>query len=192
LAIITGMAPWGALRTVLVLSERPDPWAFLRDRLDPELVSVAWAQPATCAVALAETVPWTIAGNGTQPAPDLSQLEGKLFVCRWVGPAPDGLPVRPLVCRDWQAMSADLERALARSLRGVRLAPGAGLLLADGSFVSRVGELEVLLGAHPAGIQVAGSARSAARRVNALINRLGLPFRVRRTGDTIALAENHR
>jgi len=186
------MALWGALRTVLVLSERPDPWAFLRDRLDPELVSVAWAQPNDCAAVLAQALPWTIAGSGTQPAPDLSQLERKLLICRWVGPRPDELPLRPLVCTDWHAMSADLERALGRSLCGVRLAPGAGLLLSDGSFVSRVGELEALLGAHPAGIQVVGSARLAARRVNALINRLGLPFRARRTGDTIALAENHR
>ena len=31
-----------ARRTLLVVSERPHPWALLRDWLDPELVSVAW------------------------------------------------------------------------------------------------------------------------------------------------------
>jgi len=182
----------GALRTVLVLSERPHPWAFLRDRLDPELVSVAWACPTACAALLTERAPWAIAGTGTRAAPELRRLQGRLLTCRWVGPGPDWLPVRPLVCPDWLAISAGLEEALARTLCGVRLAPGGGLRLADGSFVSRASELEALLAAYPAGIELASSARPAARRVNALINRLGLPFQVHRTGATITLAESHR
>jgi len=99
------------------------------------------------------------------------------------------LPVRPLLCPDWLAISADLEQGLTRTLCGVRLAPGAGLCLADGSFVSRAGELEALLAAYPAGIELISSARPAARRVSALINRLGLPLQVLQTGATIALAE---
>src|SRR5215472_18836230 len=82
----------GALRTVLVLSERPHPWAFLRDRLDPELISVEWARPAEVGAHNCAVVPWAIAGTGTQPAPDLAHLAGTLFSCRWVGPAPEQLP----------------------------------------------------------------------------------------------------
>src|SRR5262249_30773000 len=132
----------GALRTVLVLSERPHPWAFLLDRLDPELISVQWARPAEVGAHNCAVVPWAIAGTGTQPAPDLAHLAGTLFSCRWVGPAPEQLPVRPLIRPTWHAISSDLELALAIDLRGVRLAPGRGLRLPDGSVVSRVAELE--------------------------------------------------
>lgn len=180
----------GALRTVLVLSERPHPWAFLRDRLDPELVSIEWARPAEVGVQFCEAVPWAIAGAGTQPALDLTHLAGKLFSCRWVGPAPEQLPVRPLIRPTWQALSSDLELALAIDLRGVRLAPGRGLRLPDGSFVSRVAELEALLGAYPGGIEMVGrTARETARRVGALIERLGLTLRVCCAGGRVALEQ---
>src|SRR5262249_52511508 len=137
----------GAVRTVLVLSERPHPWAFLRDSLNPELVSVEWARPSQLGAHVALGVPWSVAGTGTRP-PNLAHRAGTLFSCRWVGPAPDRLPVRPLIRPSWQAIASDLEQALSVDLRGLRLAPGRGLRLPDGSFVSRVAELEALLGAH--------------------------------------------
>jgi hypothetical protein len=52
-----------ARRTVLVVSERPHPWALLRDWLDPELVSVAWLRPGQAAAGLA---PWLVAGDGDE------------------------------------------------------------------------------------------------------------------------------
>ena len=189
LAIIT-QDMRGAVRTVLVLSERPHPWAFLRDSLDPELVSVEWARPGQLAAHVAGAVPWSVAGTGTQPPPNLAHLAGTLFSCRWVGLAPDHLPVRPRIRPSWQAISTDLQEALGVRLRGLRLAPGGGLRLPDGSFVSRVGELEALLSTHPDGIELVGrTAREPARRMSALIERLGLPLRVRSAGGRIRLAE---
>ncbi|HKA13007.1 MAG TPA: hypothetical protein VKI99_21310 [Candidatus Dormibacteraeota bacterium] len=180
----------GAIRTVLVLSERPHPWAFIRDSLDPELVSVEWARPSEFGAHVAMALPWSVAGTGAQPAPDLAHLAGTLFSCRWVGPAPDRLPVRPLIRPSWQAISTDLQQALGVRLRGLRLAPGGGLRLPDGSFVSRVGELEALLSTHPDGIELVGrTAREPARRMSALIGRLGLPLQVRCAGGRIRLAE---
>src|SRR5262249_8660908 len=99
----------GAIRTVLVLSERPHPWAFLRDTLNPELVGVAWARPAEVGTNPVAVLPWAVAGTGTRPAPNLAPLAGTLFGCRWVGPAPEHLPVRPLIRPTWQAISSDLE-----------------------------------------------------------------------------------
>jgi len=189
LAIIT-QDMRGAVRTVLVLSERPHPWAFLRDSLDPELVSVEWARPGELGAHVAAAVPWSVAGTGTQPPPNLAHLEGTLFSCRWVGLAPDHLPVRPRIRPSWQAISTDLQKALGVSLNGLRLAPGGGLRLPDGSFVSRAAELEALLCAHPDGIELVGrTAREPARRVSALIERLGLRLRVCCAGGRIWLAE---
>ena len=180
----------GAIRTVLVLSERPHPWAFLRDSLNPELVSVAWARPPEVGTRIVGGVPWAVVGTGSQPAPDLAPIAGTLFSCRWVGPAPEQLPVRPLLRPTWQAVSSDLQQALAIGLHGLRLAPGGGLRLPDGSFVSRAAELEALLGAYPEGIDVIGrTPREAARRVSALIDRLRLPLRVCCAGGLLTLAQ---
>ena len=188
LAIITQDMS-GAVRTLLVLSERPHPWAFLRDSLDPELVSVEWARPGELGAHVAAAVPWSVAGTGTRP-PNLAHRAGNLFSCRWVGPAPDRLPVRPLIRPSWQAIASDLEQALSVDLRGLCLAPGRGLRLPDGSFVSRVADLEALLGAHPDGVELVGrSVRESARRVSALIERLGLPLRVRCARGRVTLAQ---
>src|SRR5215471_11941331 len=56
---------------------------------------------------------------------------------RVVGPAPADLPAPPLPCRDWHELAASVERALAVRLAGLRLAPCRGLVLPDGSYVSR-------------------------------------------------------
>lgn len=179
----------GALRTVLVVSDRPHPWAFIRDRLDPALATVAWARPAGVNATLTRTTPWAVAGAGVEPAPDLTRLRGKLVRCLWVGPAPQGLPARPAAFLDWQSAASDLERSLAVRLGGLRLAPSRGLMLPDGGFVSHVAELEALLGAHPNGIEIDRQRlRVAARRVAAQLERLGLPLRVHCCDGRLMLA----
>ena len=75
-----------ALRTLLVVSERPHPWAFLRDRLDPDLVTVEWSRPAAAGRASA---PWMVAGAGDDPG-RLAAFAERLICWRWVGPAPAG------------------------------------------------------------------------------------------------------
>ncbi|HKF77605.1 MAG TPA: hypothetical protein VKF59_15805 [Candidatus Dormibacteraeota bacterium] len=166
-----------ALRTLVVVSERPHPWAFLRDRLDPDLVTVAWARPGDPA-ALAVT-PWLLAGDGCGRVPGLAHLRGRLLACRWVGRPPVELPVTPVLRPDWRAVAADAEQALNATVAGLRLAPGSGLVLPDGSFVARAPELEALLSAHPDGLSAAGlGRRRAVRRAQALLERHRLPLRV--------------
>ena len=179
----------GALRTVLVVSERPHPWAFIRDRLDPALATVAWARPAGVSAALTRATPWAVAGAGAEPASDLTRLDGRLVRCLWVGPAPEGLPARPTAFPDWQSVASDLERSLAVRLGGLRLAPSRGLLLPSGGFVSHVAELEALLGAHPNGIEIDRQRlRVAARRVAAQLERHRVPLRVQCSGGRLILA----
>ncbi|HSR23891.1 MAG TPA: hypothetical protein VLW53_10100, partial [Candidatus Eisenbacteria bacterium] len=126
-----------ALRTLLVVSERPHPWAFLRDRLDPELVTVAWARPAGAG---ALGVPWMVIGAGGDGSAG-GAFRDRLLCWRWVGPTPAGLPAAPTRCRDWQEGAAGVERALAVRLAGLRLAPGCGLVLPDGSYLPRAAGL---------------------------------------------------
>jgi hypothetical protein len=178
-----------ALRTLLVVSERPHPWAFLRDRLDPDLVTVSWARPADAERAGA---PWMLAGAGGH-AGALSAFRDRLLCWRWVGEAPAGLPSPPLPCNDWHELAAAAERALAVRLAGLRLAPGRGLVLPDGTYLSRAAGLEALLGAHPHGLPVGpptARLRAAAARAAELLRRHRLPLRVAWEGGRLALAED--
>jgi hypothetical protein len=174
-----------ARRTLLVVSERPHPWVHLRDWLDPELVSVAWLRPGQAAAWL---VPWLVAGDGAAAPAGV----GGLAAWHWVGPPPR-LPVRPVVHEDWRALAADAQRRLAVRLAGVRLAPGAGLVLPDGSYVSRADGLEALLASHPEGLEAVGGDRArllaAGRRAQLLLERHRLPLRVVRAGARLTLRE---
>jgi hypothetical protein len=177
-----------ALRTLLVVSERPHPWAYLRDRLDADLVTVSWARPAEAG---RQGAPWMVAGAGTDGA-GVAALRHRLLGWRWVGPAPPGLPVPARPCRDWHQVAADAERGLAVRLAGVRLAPGSGLVLPDGSYLSGTAGLEVLLAAHPEGLQVAASTsrlRADVRRTAELIRRHRLPLHLTWDAGRLALAE---
>jgi hypothetical protein len=178
-----------AVRTLLVVSERPHPWAFLRDRLDPDLVSVAWARPAEAGACAA---PWMLAGTGLDAPDGLSALRGRLLGWRWVGPAPPGLPAPPLLCPDWHGVAASAERALAVTLAGLRLAPACGLVLPDGSYLAGAAGLEALLAAHPDGLEVGVSTphlRRVVRRTAGLLQRHRLPLRLAWAGTRLALVE---
>lgn len=171
------------LRTLLVVSDRPHPWAFLRDRLPGDLVAVAWTRPDAAGAAAAGlgSPPWMLAGTGTAPAAGLEAFRGRLFACRWIGPAPPGLPAPPVAREDWREVAADAERALAACLAGLRLAPGGGLVLPGGGFLPRLPELEALLSAHPDGLPAGvpdRRVRERMRRLTALLARHGLPLRV--------------
>lgn len=172
------------MRTLLVVSATPHPWAMLRDRLDPELVAVAWAPPD--AAPAPSGPPWLIAGSGAELPRGLG-ADGRLVGCCWVGPPPPGLPARPASCADWRGLAAEVQRRLAVRVAGVRLAPGAGLALA-GRYLSGVGELEALLAAHPEGIELdARRARIAAARVRRVLSRHRLPLTLVRRGSRLAL-----
>jgi hypothetical protein len=180
-----------ALRTLLVVSERPHPWAFLRDRLDPELVTVSWARPAEAGRLGA---PWMLAGAGVETGA-LAAFRDRLLCWRWVGAAPAGLPVPPLVSGDWHELAAAAERALVVRLAGLRLAPGRGLVLPGGAYLSRAAGLEALLAAHPDGLPVGrptARLRAGAARAGELLRRHGLPLRVEWAGCRLALAEEAR
>jgi hypothetical protein len=182
-----------ALRTLLVVSERPHPWAFLRDRLDPDLVTVSWARPADAG---RHGAPWMLAGAGACADGNLASLAAfrdRLLCWRWVGPPPSDLPVAPLPCRDWHQVAADAERALAARVGGVRLAPGCGLVLPGGAYLPRAAGLEALLGAHPDGLAVGPPTRrlrAAAARADDLLRRHGLPLRIAWDGGRLTLSED--
>jgi hypothetical protein len=182
-------------RTVLVVTQRPHAWALLRDRLDPALLYVSWTLPATLEASTRAALPWALAGDvAALPAGACRALQGRLVAVHWVGEAPAGLPTRPRLHADWADLSAALRRALAASVGGIRLAPTHGLLLADGRFMRQTGPLEVLVSAHPEGLEVDGSnARTAplTRRLRSLVAKTGAPLELVSEGRRLRLLETH-
>ena len=178
------------MRTLLVVSERPHPWAFLRDRLDPELVTVAWARPGGAGDLPA---PWMLAGAGDDASAAAAASRNRLVCLRGVGPAPAGLPAAPTPCRDWHQVAAGVERALAVRLAGLRLAPGCGLVLPDGSYLPRAAGLEALLAPPPGGVWVEPPPLCVFLPPSpwsyALLRRHGVPLRVAWADGRLGLAE---
>ncbi len=192
LRIIDGVSgappPTDPTRRLVVLSGRPHAWAFLRDHLDPALVTVAWAPGDAGEVALTPA-PWMLVGTGrTLPARVAAALRGRLLCVLWVGAPAAGLPVQPVVCSNWSQVVGRVRRALLSRVGGVRLAPGCGLALPDGSYLTGTSALEVLLGAHPDGIRLVDRGPwPHLRRAAALLERHHLPLRLAARGDWIGL-----
>jgi hypothetical protein len=158
---------------------------MLRDRLDADLVSVAWARPegVAAAVAALDPGPWVVAGGEPAlPASALDSLRKCLFAALWVGAPPEGLPVQPQVYAGWQELAATLSRRMATPAAGLRLASSRGLVLPDGAVVGNTSHLEALLAAAPGGLQMTGhggrSLTAAVRRAAAHARRHDLPLRV--------------
>ncbi len=85
--------PTDPTRWLVVLSGQPHAWAFLRDHLDPALVTVAWA-PDDVVAATLTPAPWMLVGTGkTLSARVAAALRGRLLCALWVGAVASGLPV---------------------------------------------------------------------------------------------------
>jgi hypothetical protein len=167
-------------RTLVVVSERPHPWALLRDRLDPELVQVAWAPPDRLATVLTRHLAgvWTVAGDATMPGNAFAILGGRLVAVLWVGHPPPGMPLCPLAHQTWGELASHLARVLSTGVHGLRLAPGRGILLPGGDRLMGAFALEALLAAHPAGLRLEGDQRRGLAAARRGLARSGLPLRV--------------
>ncbi len=175
------------------MASTPHPWALLRDRLDASLVRVAWARPEAVGEAVLELVPgpWILAGGVPDlPEEALSALRGCLFAAHWVGEPPSGLPVRPHRHPSWSDLVAALAGALDAGFAGLRLAPGRGLVLPGGAYAAATADLESLLAAGPAGLQLEAGARvgPALRRARRSLVRHRLGLRLVRGDGRVALA----
>jgi hypothetical protein len=186
-------------RTVLVVAERPHAWALLRDRLDPALARVAWSLPIAVPTALADGPPWALAGDvPLLPSQALEDLRGHLVAAHWVGEPPAGLPTRARLYPDWADLAAALGRSLEARVGGLRLAPSHGLLMPGGRYLRQTAPLEVLIGAHPEGLELPsvapptlrtsrGEHLFAMRRLRRILERTGAPLELVAGGGKLRL-----
>jgi hypothetical protein len=129
--------------------------------------------------------PWLVVGQGASFSPRLADLTRQRPIpVFWWGRAAPGLPPHALYFADWQPLLEASRRLLDPVAPGFRLLPVRGLET-TGCHHLLCAELEALVAAYPSGLPV--DSRSL-RRVNALLQRYGIDWRVeRRDGVAVLL-----
>jgi hypothetical protein len=123
----------------------------LRDRLDRAYLTLCDVRPAEMMAAAGDCLPWPwmVIGDARTLAPDVSGcLSLHPVLVFWQGPAPPGLPAHTRAFERFADLAAALEAALLADVEGVRLAPGGGLTMPDGTHAGNAG-LEALVAGHP-------------------------------------------
>jgi hypothetical protein len=123
----------------------------LRDRLDRAYLTLCDVRPAEMMAAACDCHPWPwmVIGDARTLAPDLSGcLSLHPVLVFWQGPAPPGLPAHTRAFERFADLAAAVESALLVDVEGVRLAPGGGLTMPDGTHAGNAG-LEALVAGHP-------------------------------------------
>ena len=123
----------------------------LRDRLDRAYLTLCDVRPAEMMAAAGDCLPWPwmVIGDARTLAPDVSGcLSLHPVLVFWQGPAPPGLPAHTRAFERFTDLAAAVEAALLVDVEGVRLAPGGGLTMPDGTHAGNAG-LEALVAGHP-------------------------------------------
>jgi hypothetical protein len=95
--------------------------------------------------------PWMVVGSAVSVTPALAGvLNHRPVLVSWLGAAPPGLPAHARCFDRPGALLASIVTACAASVGGMRLAPGSGVELDDGTLL-RGAALESLVAAYPRG-----------------------------------------
>jgi hypothetical protein len=138
-------------RTVLVVSDGIELAVAVRDQVDRAYVTVRDVPPSEgpAAVRACRPWPWMVVGD----LPALSQTVAEALgehplLIFWCGALPAGLPAHSRGFARFSEMAAALRTALAADVAGIRLAPGGGLTMPDGTHAGNAA-LEALVASHP-------------------------------------------
>lgn len=171
-------------RALVVISPDGEPAVGLRECLDRGRVVIKDARPGEARTALTSCRPWPWMVIGAVPQlPDgvADLIHGHPVLVLWLGPTPPCLPAHTGSFARFSALAAATGQALEQEVGGMRLAPGAGVLLPGMPGWSRNPQLEALISAHPGGFDLPlESFRSAGRALRAH----GVALRPRRNSAT--------
>jgi hypothetical protein len=140
-------------RAILVVTVDGELAVAVRDTVPSRMAVVRdarWDDAAEIAAACLPW-PWMVVGTAVAVTPALATvLSERPVLAFWLGAPPAGLPAHTR-CFDRPAALLDAIRgACAASVGGMRLAPGSGVELRDGTLV-RGATLESLIAAYPSG-----------------------------------------
>ena len=171
------------LRAIVVVGDHGETAVALRDALPREMVVILDARPleAAAAIAVCRPCPWALLWESVvAPIPTAPARSPTIVLA---GASVPGLPD----AERWTSYRGLLERLramLARVVGGMRLAPGAGVELPDGS-ISRSAWLQAMLSNHPAGVP---APHARVRAAQAMLRVRGAGWTAARRADgTVAL-----
>lgn len=140
-------------RAILVVTVDGELAVAVRDAVPRGMAVVRDARPDDAAE-IAEAClpwPWMVVGSAVSLMPALVDiLHRRPVLVSWLGAAPDGLPAHARCFDRPAALLATIVTACAANVGGMRLAPGSGVELDDGTLL-RGAALESLVAAYPSG-----------------------------------------
>ncbi len=178
-------------RSLVVVSDDGELAVAVRDTVPRAIAVVRDARPGDAAGIVAACLPWPwmIVGGTTALTADVTAaLRDKPVLTLWLGPPPAGLPAD---VRRFERPAALLEAVTAAcraDVAGMRLAPGSGVELPDGTLL-RGATLEALVAAHPRAVAL--TSRSF-RTVSDMLARHAPAWRPERDGPLVHLVPASR
>ena len=170
------------LRAIVVVGDDGETAVALRDSLPRAMVVVLDARPAEAgaAVSVCRPCPWALVWCSAAGMPDALVAAPTIALVR----EQRGRAEQPERWASFAVLLARLRAMLAAEVGGMRLAPGAGVELPDGS-TSHSAWLQALVSIHPAGMPASAAQLRAAR---SLLRTRGAGWTVSRgAGGTVAL-----
>jgi hypothetical protein len=140
-------------RSVVVITPDGELAVAVRDTVPPGVAVIRDARPDDAAEVAAACLPWPwmVVGATASLTPGLvTLLRTRPVLTLWLGMPPAGLPGHALSFDRPAALLAAVDGACRANVGGMRLAPGSGVELRDGTLV-RGATLDALVGAHPGG-----------------------------------------
>jgi hypothetical protein len=140
-------------RSIVVITADGELAVAVRDTVPSGVAVIRDARPDDAAEVAAACLPWPwmVVGATAALTPALGMmLRTRPVLTLWLGPPPAGLPSHALGFDRPAALLTAVDNACGANVGGMRLAPGSGVELHDGTLV-RGATLDALLGAHPGG-----------------------------------------
>jgi hypothetical protein len=141
------------VRSIVVVTDDGELAVAVREAVPQGVAVVRDARPGDASEVAAACLPWPwmVVGATRAVSPGLaSMLRSRPVLTLWLGVAPAGLPAHATAFDRPAALLEAIGIACRAQVGGMRLAPGSGVELSDGTLV-RGATLDALLGAYPGG-----------------------------------------
>jgi hypothetical protein len=168
--LLLGLFAPDRVRGIVVITTDGELAVAVRDTVPAGIAVVRDARPDDAAEAAAACLPWPwmVVGATDSVTPGLaSMLRTRPVLTMWLGAAPAGLPRHARRFDHHTALLEAIGAACTANVGGMRLAPGSGVELGDGTLL-RGATLDALIGAYPRGFALPSA---IFRSVNAALAR---------------------
>jgi hypothetical protein len=141
------------VRSIVVVTDDGELAVAIREQVPQGIAVVRDARPDDAPEVAAACLPWPwmVVGATTSVAPGLvTVLRSRPVLVIWLGSPPAGLPAHTTVFDRPATLLDAVRSACSAHVGGMRLAPGSGVELSDGTLL-RGATLDALVAAHPQG-----------------------------------------